>query len=114
MAIPNVNQWTEQEWDQIIAAIQQAKVAKEIERQQEAEALLSNIGGAISSVQALIGPDNPTVPGLNSLTEIQLYTNAQMAANAGQALRLTFMGMEILARAVEDMGIHVAGLPETP
>ena len=114
MAIPDVNQWTEQEWDQIIAAIQQAKVTKEIQKQQEAEALLSNIGEAISSVQALIGPDNPTVPGLNSLTEIQRYTDAQMAANAGKAHRLTFIGMEILARAVEDIGIHVAGLPEIP
>ena len=113
MELPDITQLTEQQWDQLVAAIQQAKVAKEIERQQEAEALLSSIGGAISSVKALIGPDNPTVPGLNSLTEIQKYTDAQMAANAGKAHRLTFIGMEILARAVEDMGIHVAGLSET-
>ena len=110
MELPDITQLTEQQCDQLVAAIQQAKVAKEIERQQEAEALVSGIGDAVQAVIDLLGPESPTAPALTSIRAVRLYTNAQMASNSGVAHSLTFQGMEILAEAVRDIAIHVSGL----
>ena len=107
MELPDITQLTEQQWDQLIAAIQQAKVAKEIERQQEAEALVSGIGDAVQTVTDLLGPENPTAPALTSLREVRLYTAAEMGANTGLAHTLAFQAIEILAEAVRDIAIYV-------
>lgn len=61
------------------------------------------IADSIAALTALIGPDAPTTASTNSLTEVQLYTNAQLAANAGLAHRLTFVALERLARTVRDI-----------
>jgi len=73
------------------------------EREAEKSARDTAIHGSIAALTALIGPDNPTTASTNTLTEVQLYTNAQMAANAGLAHRLTFVALERLARTVRDI-----------
>lgn len=73
------------------------------EREAEKAARESSIFDSIAALTALIGPDNPTTASTNTLTEVQLYTNAQMAANAGLAHRLTFVALERLARTVRDI-----------
>lgn len=40
---------------------------------------------------------------LNSLTEIQKYSDAEIAANVAMAFRRVFAGMEILARTTRDL-----------
>lgn len=112
MELPDITQLTEQQWDQLVAAIQQAKVTKEIERQQEAEALKTSISGVTTELRTLIGPDSPTTPSMNSLTEVQLYSGDQMVTHARLALPLIFADMEKLARAVENLAAYVAGRPE--
>ena len=58
---------------------------------------------SISTLNALIGPDNPTEPGLTSLTEVRLFSQQDMGNNAGLALALAFQALEILARATRDI-----------
>lgn len=103
MELPDINQFTEQQWDQLVAAIQQAKVTKKIERQQEAEALKGNITDVVPALNLLIGPDKPTVPSANSLSEMKLYTATQAAALVGPALVKIILVVDKLARAVRDL-----------
>lgn len=112
MPLPDINLLTESEWDQLIAAIQQAKVTKEIERQQAQAALKGSISGVTTEITQLIGPDNPITPSMNSLTEVQLYSGDQMVQHARLALPLIFEDIEKLARAVDKLAEYVAGRPE--
>jgi hypothetical protein len=112
MDLPDITQYTEAQWDQLIASLQQAKVTKEIERQQAQEALKTSISGVTTELRTLIGPDNPTTPSMGSLTEVQKYTGDQMVTHARLALPLIFEDIEKLARAVENLAAYVAGRPE--
>lgn len=112
MNLPDITRYTEAQWDQLIASLQQAKVTKEIERQQAQEALKTSISGVTTELRTLIGPDNPTTPSMDSLTEVQKYTGDQMVTHARLALPLIFEDMEKLARAVENLAAYVAGRPE--
>jgi len=111
MELPDITQLTEQQWDQLVAGIQQAKEAKRIQQQQAQEALKTSISGVTTELRALIGPDSPITPSMGSLTEVQLYSGDQMVTHARLALPLIFEDMEKLARAVENLAAYVAGLP---
>ena len=103
MELPDVTQLTEQQWDQLVAAIQQARVAKKIERQQTAEALKADIIGSVESIDALIGPENPLGPSFASLRELQKFTREQKHANAGWAIEVILEYMEKMALVIRDI-----------
>ena len=75
---------------------------EEERRQSQAESKVS-VAESIEGLDALIGPDNPTTPTLNSLTEIQLFSQEELKENAGLALKQVFVGIELLARIVRDI-----------
>lgn len=68
-----------------------------LRRRQEATSGLST---AEQRLLDLIGPNNPTAPSVDNLTEVQLFTDAQIEANAALGLRLSFKATEVLARIV--------------
>ena len=84
----------------------QAEMQRRITEREQAKVTRDvAIYDSVAALTALIGPDAPTVAGTGTLTEVQLYTNAQMAANAGLAHRLTFVALERLARTVRDIAL---------
>ena len=103
MALPDINQWTEQEWDQLVAAIQQAKVAKALLKEQEAAALKAGIAGSVGAIDALIGPENPATPSFDSLRELQKFTRPQKHDNAGWAIEVILEYMEKMALVIRDI-----------
>lgn len=66
------------------------------------------IYGSIDALTALIGPDQPTAPAMGSITEVRLYSEADMHAHAGLGLALAFEGLELLARATRDIATAVS------
>ena len=68
-----------------------------LQRRQEATSGLST---AEQRLLDLIGPNNPTAPSVNNLTEVQLFTDDQIRSNAALGLRLSFRATEVLARIV--------------
>ena len=63
----------------------------------------SNLAGARTALDSLIGPDKPTAPSMKSLTEVQLYTDEQIGANLVLGLRLSFAATEQVARILRDV-----------
>lgn len=61
------------------------------------------VTAAIAGLDALLGPDNPAAPGLNSISEMLKYTDAQLGQYAGLALRQVLRGMQIQARLTRDL-----------
>ena len=78
--------------------------AQEQKRLSASEALKSSKG----TLDGLIGPDNPTEPSINSLTEVQLFTDDQIKANAALGLRLAFKAIEQVARTVRALVVVIS------
>ena len=70
------------------------------ERRSNAQA---NLAGARAALDSLIGPDEPTAASMKSLTEVQRYTDAQIAGNLALAVRLSFKATEQVARILRDV-----------
>ena len=96
MAIPDISKLHGQELMKLIEQANQQYM-------QERSNAQSNLAGARTALDSLIGPNNPTVPSMTSLTEVQLYTNAQIAGNVALAVRLAFKATEQLARILRDV-----------
>lgn len=90
---------------QLAASLQQELTWRAAAREAEDQANRTAIKDAITQLKALIGPESPTTPGLNSISEIRLYTQQQMQDNAGLALERAFLGLDLLARTVLSMAI---------
>lgn len=71
--------------------------ARILRRRQEATSGLST---AEQRLLDLIGPDNPTAPSVDNLTEVQLFTDEQIRSNTVLGHRLSFRAIEVLARIV--------------
>ena len=63
----------------------------------------SNLAGARAALDSLTGPDKPAAASMKSLTEVQLYTDAQIKANLVLGLRLSFEATEQVARILRDV-----------
>ena len=63
----------------------------------------SRLAASITTLDNLIGPENPEEPGLESLSEVLLFTQEEMGAATGLAHRLAFLALDILTRAVRDI-----------
>lgn len=96
MAIPDISKLHGQELMKLIEQANQQYM-------QERSNAQSNLSGARAALDSLIGPDNPTAPSMKSLTEVQLYTDAQIAGNVALAVRLAFKATEQLARILRDV-----------
>lgn len=94
---------TDQQLLELVGSIQQEMAAREAAQQLDRDESTEAIAASVATLSALIGPDNPTSPGLNSLTEIQKYSDAEIAANVALAFRQVFAGMELLARTTRDL-----------
>ena len=95
--------YTDQQLMELVGSIQQEMAAREATQQLDRDESTEAIAASAATLSALIGPDNPTSPGLNSLTEIQKYSDAEIAANVVLAFRRVFAGMELLARTTRDL-----------
>lgn len=96
MAIPDISGLDTQELMELLDAAGQLFS----ERRSNAQA---NLAGARAALDSLIGPNKPTAPSMTSLTEVQLYTDAQIAGNVALAVRLSFEATEQLARILRDV-----------
>lgn len=100
MALPDISHLTIPELQELAERAQRAQV----ERQQQSAAGLAN---ARAALDRLIGPDQPTAPSMNALTEVQLYTDQQIGAHAVLGLRLAFRAVEQVARTVRDLVVVI-------
>lgn len=94
---------TEAELTVLIGQVQDTLAAREATRQVNVKKSDAAVANSIAQLTALIGPDNPTVAGQNSITEMRLYPVSVLQANPGQAISLMLQGMEILARTTRDI-----------
>ena len=99
----NVTEMSRDELNSLMGAIQQQLAALDVAQQLDRDESAEAIAASVATLSALIGPDKPTSPGLNSLTEIQKYSDAEIAANVALAFRRVFAGMELLARTTRDL-----------
>ena len=96
MAIPDISNLNVQELSELMDSAGQLYS----QRRNNAQ---SNLAGARTALDLLIGPDKPTAPSMKSLTEVQLYTDDQIKANLVLGLRLSFEATEQVARILRDV-----------
>lgn len=96
MTVPNIDDLTTAELAELV---DRAMILQNARR----GTARGNLSGAAAALDRLIGPDNPTAPSMTSLTEVQLYTDAQIAANVPLAVRLSFKATEQSARILRDV-----------
>lgn len=108
MALPDIATLTDDELRALLSQADALLAARARDDEATEADLRVQVGQAIAALDALIGPDQPTTPGLDSITEVQLFTDQQMAQNAGLAHRLTFVALEQLARTTRDIA-RIAG-----
>ena len=96
MAIPDISELHGQELMELIEQANQQYM-------QERSNTQTNLVSARAALGSLIGPDSPTSPSMTSLTEVQLYTDAQIVRNAALAVRLALKATEQVARTLRDV-----------
>ena len=87
--------------------------ARYYERQEEVQGIRDNIAATIAEIENLLGPET-TEQGLNNIREVQNYSAAEMAANAGVSFTLTFQGLETLTETVLKLAKIVASNNDRP
>lgn len=108
MPLPNINTLTLAELEQLMQTAAQVISQKHQEQQSEKDAAQVEIDLAKVKLDALIGPDDSAAPSLNSYTEIQKYTDAQIQGNLVLAVRKTLQGAELQARIMRDVVIALS------
>ena len=103
MELPDITQLTEQQWDQLVASIQQAKETRRSEREQALWTLKKGVWSATGELDRLIGPDQPLIASVDSLTEMSLFTDQQIQNNLVKAVKSLRSITERIARTVRDM-----------
>lgn len=101
--VPDYTDWTEAELITHINALNAAYAARQQENAQTEAEARADVTAAIAGLNALLGPDNPTAPGVGSISEMLEYTDAQLGQYAGLALRQVLLGMQIQARLTRDL-----------
>lgn len=101
--VPDYTSWSEADLIAHINALNAAYAAKQRENEQTEADTRAAVTTAIAGLDALIGPDNPTAPGLGSISEMLKYTDEQLGQYAGLALRQVLLGMQIQARLTRDL-----------
>lgn len=102
MPLPDISKLTAAELVELHGKVLEARSRRQ-------GAASTRLASATASLNALIGPDAPTAPGMTSLTEVQKYTNDQIDANNALAHRLGFQATEQLARILRDIVTVVEG-----
>lgn len=103
MALPDISTLTVEELQQLMQSVNTAMTKKQQQEQTERESAKVELQTAYNALTALIGPDNPTAPRLNSYTEIQKYTDAQIQGNLVLAIRKIIQGAELQARITRNV-----------
>ena len=103
MALPDVSTLTVAELQQLMQTVNSVMAQKQQEEHTERESAKVELQTAYNALTALIGPDNPATPGLNSYTEIQKYTDAQILGNVALAIRKILQGAELQARITRNI-----------
>ena len=103
MALPNISTLTVEELQQLMQSVNTVMTKKQQQEQTERESAKVELQTAYNALTALIGPDNPTAPGLNSYTEIQNYTDAQIQGSLVLAIRKILQGAELQARITRNV-----------
>lgn len=107
MALPDIATLTDDELRALLSQADALLAARARDNEATEADLRVQVGQAIAALDALIGDGDPK--GLDSLVAVQQYTDAEMGANAGLALRLAFIGMEQLARTTRDIARIASG-----
>ena len=102
MELPDITQLTEQQWDQLVAAIQQAKATRRIEWELEQAALKEGVSNSPAALDALIGPDTGATPGFDSIAALKAFTDEQIASNLVLAIR-ELLDNDKIARILRDV-----------
>lgn len=103
MALPDISTLTVAELQQLMQTVNTVMTQKQQQEQTERESAKVELQTAYDALTALIGPDNPTAPGLDSYTEIQKYTNADIQGNLVLAIRQILAGAELQARITRNV-----------
>lgn len=103
MALPDISTLTVAELQQLIQTVSSAISQKQQEEHTERESAKVELRTAHDALTALIGPDNPSAPSLDSYTEIRKYTDAQIQGNLVLAIKQILLGAEMQARIVRDI-----------
>ena len=85
-----------------LAQIEQEATATE-------EGLRAQLGSVVTELDALIGPDNPTVKSAATLAQANLYTAPELAAATGVAHDAQLTWLLTIARTVRDLARVVSG-----
>ena len=103
MTLPDISTLTVAELQQLMQSVNTVISQKQRQEQTERESAKVELQTAFNALTALIGPDNPAAPGLNSYTEIQKYTNADIQGNLVLAIRRILAGAELQARITRNV-----------
>lgn len=104
MDLTQLDELTEQQLAIVIAAAQQKLVDLEIARQQERESIQESIATtSVEELVALIGPENPTTSGFDSISEIELFTDQEISGNVALAVRTLLNNDRKLAKILLDV-----------
>lgn len=103
MTLSDVTGLTLDELQQLLAAVNNQVAQRQQDAQAQKQTAKAEIAIAKAKLNQLIGPDAPTAPGLNSYTEIKLFTDTQIQSNLVLAVRKLLEGAEAQARIVRDI-----------
>lgn len=98
----DISTLTTDELQALITAASERLHALAVEHAQDVETRKGDISGAITALEALLGPEGAQ-PGTNSIREVLAYDDTTIEANAGLAFRLILQGMESLTSTVLDV-----------
>lgn len=87
----------------LLNTVKAAITTKQQEQVTEREAAKAELKTAHDRLTALIGPDDPQNPGLNTYTEIQKYDDAAIGSHVVLAIRQILIGAEMQARIMRDI-----------
>lgn len=107
MPIPDISTLTLDELRDLIGDANSRYATLEHTQQQETADLRTQIDAAIAQLDALLGPEGAP-PGTDSIRAVLAYSDAEMAANAGVAFRLTFAGLAEVTRITRDIASVVS------
>lgn len=89
----------------LIEDIQALLVQRQAEREAQQADVDVSILDAVAKLDALLGPEEPTAPGLESIREVRMFSQGDMHENAGLGLELAFLALQLLTETTRDIAL---------
>ena len=112
MALPDISTLTGDELRELVNAANVRLFQQQQDEEATEEQLRAQIAATITGLDALIGPNNPTVKSAATLAQANLYTAPELAAATGVAHDAQLTWLLTIARTVRDLARVVSGTIE--